>query len=176
MIPRPTLLLTLLALAGCAPPGPVVSAPPGGVLLEDRFDGENAGVPASLYHGFRKWRVSGGAVSLRGGDAASPARGLYVSLDGSPDRDTRLTSRAVLDLAPGMYQLGFAVSGSGVEQTLSVGVARWRARVRVPAGAAFREEVHTIRVRHRERGRLWFEVAPPGGPRLDDVVLRRIAE
>jgi hypothetical protein len=90
-----------------------------GIIFQDNFDSEAAGLGASAslnYTAFANWTVSDGTVDIVNnvnpwGITCFGNTGKCVDLDGSTRNAGTLTSTA-LTLAPGDYVLSFAISGN----------------------------------------------------------------
>jgi hypothetical protein len=155
------------------PPAPTPPAQPAApelsrVLLDDRFDGENEGVPTLMYDRFDHWTVEGGTVDLVGEGSDwdfQPGNGLYVDLDGDRPNGIdfepgALVSRRAFSLEPGTYLLGFRLAGShrGDVNTTVVSFGDvFREEITLPSDASFERFSRTIRVRRATQARLRFE-------------------
>ncbi len=84
-----------------------------GTIFSDNFDAE----PSSglNYGSFANWDISGGSVDLINDGTHGLScfgTGKCVDLDGSSSNAGVMTTKLALDLAPGIYELSFVISGN----------------------------------------------------------------
>lgn len=163
----PLTMCTALALAA-APAG-------AGVIFSDNFDLQNSGNGVLNFSSFSQWTVQNGTVDLIGNGYFDffPGKGLYIDLDGST-RKAGLFSTIELSLAPGVYELAFALGGNQrgyADDTVSVTFGGYSESFTLPSSQGLTLFTRSVSFNAPTRTRLSFQNAGGDnvGAVLDDV-------
>lgn len=145
-----------------------------GIIFDDDFNGENAGLGTLNYGSFSNFSVTGGTVDLIGNGFYDflPGQGLFVDLDGSTG-DAGLFSTGDFALTPGTYSVSFSLAGNhrGGSDDVTVSFGDWSQTYNLLANDPLTSRSVDVVITQPQTTRLTFQNAGGDniGALLDDV-------